>query len=97
MSKNIEPSTKHLFDTIVALVETARSKVAVFLNSETTLLYWNIGSFIKTELKQKGGLIYGKQNLVTLSQQLTLQLGKGFSYSALPRMVKVADCFYSFL
>jgi hypothetical protein len=49
--------------------------------------------FIQTELKQKGEVTYGKQILVTLSQQLTERLGKGFSYSALTRMVKVAQCF----
>ena len=57
------------------------------------MLYWSIGFFIQTELKQKGEVTYGKQILVTLSQQLTERLGKGFSYSALTRMVKVAQCF----
>jgi predicted nuclease of restriction endonuclease-like (RecB) superfamily len=93
VQQNISKSSNLLFDSIVALVEKARSKAAIFLNAESTLLYWSIGSFIQTELKQKGEIIYGKQILVTLSQQLTLRFGKGFSYSALTRMVKVAECF----
>lgn len=91
--QNISKTSNYLFDNIVLLVEKARSKVAIFLNTETTLLYWSIGFFIQTELKQKGALIYGKQILATLSQQLTVRLGKGFSYSALTRMIKVAESF----
>jgi predicted nuclease of restriction endonuclease-like (RecB) superfamily len=90
---NITKTSNLLFENIVALVEKTRHKVALFLNAETTLLYWSIGFFIQTELKQKGEVTYGKQILVTLSQQLTERLGKGFSYSALTRMVKVAQCF----
>lgn len=82
-----------LFEKIVALVEQSRSKAAIFLNAETTWLYWSIGHFISTELKQQGQINYGKQILVTLSQQLTERLGKGFSYSALTRMIKVAESF----
>jgi len=91
--RNISKTSNYLFDNIVLLVEKARSKAAIFLNAETTLLYWSIGFFIQTELKQKGALIYGKQILATLSQQLTVRLGKGFSYSALTRMIKVAENF----
>lgn len=91
--KNISKTSFQLFENIVSLVEKTRSKAAIFLNTETSLLYYSIGRFIQDELKQKGEIIYGKQILVTLSQQLTERLGKGFSYSALTRMLKVANCF----
>jgi len=84
-----------LYENIVALVERARSKAALFINAETTLLYWSIGQYVENELKGKDDSGYGKQILVTLSQQLTEKLGKGFSYSALTRMVKVANCYDS--
>ena len=91
--QNISKTSDVLFENIVSLVEKTRNKAAIFLNTETTLLYYSIGRFIQDELKQKGEIIYGKQILVTLSQQLTERLGKGFSYSALTRMLKVANCF----
>jgi len=84
-----------LYENIVALVERARSKAALFINAETTLLYWSIGQYVENELRGKDDSGYGKQILVTLSQQLTEKLGKGFSYSALTRMVKVANCYDS--
>lgn len=82
-----------LLDKIITLVENTRNKVAVYLNSETTIMYWSIGQYIDLELKQKEQIKYGNQILVTLSQELTQKLGKGFSYSALTRMLKVAETF----
>lgn len=90
---DFEPTIYLLVEKISALVYTARNKVAIYLNAETTLLYWSIGNYISVELKQKNQIAYGKQILVTLSQQLTQNLGKGFSYSALTRMIKVAESF----
>jgi hypothetical protein len=72
-----------LIEKIITLVENTRNKVAVYLNSETTIMYWFIGYYIHSELKQKDKIKYGKQILATLSQQLTQKLGKGFSYSIL--------------
>ena len=80
-----------LIEKITKLVENTRNKVAVYLNSETAIMYWFIGNYIHSELKQKDKIKYGKQILATLSQELTQKLGKGFSYSALTRMVKVAE------
>lgn len=82
-----------LIEKIIALVENTRNKVAIYLNSETTTMYWFVGYYILSELKQKERIKYGKQILVTLSQELTQKLGKGFSYSALTRMVKVAETY----
>jgi predicted nuclease of restriction endonuclease-like (RecB) superfamily len=86
-------TTNHLVEKIINLVYATRSKAAIYLNAETTLLYWSIGNYINIELKQKNQIQYGKQILVTLSQELTKKLGKGFSYSALTRMIKVAENF----
>lgn len=75
---------------IVQLIERSRQKAAGFLNAETTLLYWSIGQFINENLKENNRSEYGAKILATLSQQLTAHYGKGYSYSALTRMCKVA-------
>ena len=92
-SIDLTQATLVLTERIVLLVEQTRSKVSAYLNSETTLMNWQIGQYIHLELKQKGEIKYGKQILATLSQQLTQKIGKGYSYSALTRMVKVAETF----
>lgn len=94
MSENtqIAKFSNELFTEIVQLIEQAKQKVALVLNTETTLLYWNIGCYINENLKVNNRLEYGAKILATLSQELTTHYGKGYSYSALTRMCKVANC-----
>lgn len=56
-------------------------------------MYWRIGQRIDTDLLAGGRAEYGKEIVATLSQQLTLEYGSGFSRSALTRMVKFSQCF----
>ncbi len=89
----IQEKSLVLFNAIDQLIESARSKVSAAINVETTMLYWSVGSFINSELKTEERLEYGAKILATLSQGLTIKHGKGFSYSALTRMSKVAEIF----
>jgi hypothetical protein len=40
-----------LLSGITEIIEKSKTKAAVFLNSETTVLYWSIGKFINENLK----------------------------------------------
>jgi hypothetical protein len=86
-------TSNELFAGVEQLIFSARKKVAISLNKETTLLYFNIGYYINTNLKENNQLPYGAKILATLSQLLTNSFGKGYSYSALTRMCKVANAF----
>jgi predicted nuclease of restriction endonuclease-like (RecB) superfamily len=89
----IEEKCNLLFKGIDHLIENARNRVSILLNQEVTLLYWSVGYYINTEIKTDDRLEYGGKILATLSQLLTRKHGKGFSYSALTRMSKVATLF----
>jgi len=93
MSNQIQLHSQAMFDGIQRIIEDARRRVAVFVNTETTVLYWSIGQYINQELLQESRAKYGAGILATLSQQLTETYGKGYSYSALTRMCKVAKAF----
>lgn len=71
-------------------IERKVRQIAVYLNSNISQLYWEIGQYIIDHIQYELYSEYGKQILATLSQQLTCQFGKGYSYSALTRMIKVA-------
>lgn len=88
-----KPLKKSLFKAIVSLIETAKGETAVYVNAKISLLYWNIGSMINKELLQHKRATYGTEILATLSQELTQSYGRGYSYSALTRMSKIAACF----
>lgn len=63
------------------------------MNAKISLLYWNIGDIINSEILQNKRANYGSEIIATLSQQLTKDYGRGYSYSALMRMCKIANCF----
>jgi len=89
----LQKHSEALLKGVQEIIENARSKVAVFINAETTLLNWQIGNYINLELILENRAEYGAKILATLSQELKLLYGRGYTYSALTRMCKVARTF----
>ena len=79
-----------LFEQIRNLIEQTKNNVAIAVNSSLTMMYWHIGKLINDEILQNKRAEYGKEIVATVSQQLIKQYGKGYSYSALTRMMKFA-------
>ena len=78
------------------LINEARNKVALIVNTEITLLYWHIGKRINEEVLGNQRAEYGKQIVSTLSRQLTEEYGKGFNEKSLRRMMQFAELFPDF-
>ena len=80
---------KILFSQVVALLQNARQQVLRTVNSTMVYTYFEIGRMIVEE-EQSGKLRagYGKQLLKGLSEQLTIEFGKGFSVVNLENMRK---------
>ena len=83
------PDTNRLLLGIETLIEQAGRSIAVYLNTEISRLYWIIGNYIVTEMQYETYSQHGQQILATLSQRLTEKFGKGYTYSALTRMISV--------
>jgi len=82
-----------LVSEIGALIEAAKHRVAVSVNAELTLLNWQIGNSINLFVLKGKRAAYGKQILSTVSKELTVLYGYGFSVSLLSRMLNFADLF----
>jgi hypothetical protein len=78
---------------IERLIEQTGKNVAVYLNTQISRLYWTIGNYVIAEMQYETYSQHGQQILATLSQQLTEKFGKGYSYSALTRMIKIAEAY----
>ena len=78
------------------LINEARNKVALIVNTKITLLYWHIGKRINEEVLENQRAEYGKQIVSTLSTQLTEEYGKGFNEKSLRRMMQFAELFPDF-
>ncbi|OQX22093.1 MAG: cytoplasmic protein [Candidatus Altiarchaeales archaeon A3] len=82
-----------VFSKISGLIEQARKKVALTINQEMVLLYWNIGKTIREEIIKSERAEYGKQIVHALSGELTLKYGRGYSEQSLWHMVKFYDVY----
>ena len=70
-------------------VTKAKEKLSTSVNNTITETYWQIGKYIvETEQDGKIKAAYGKKLLTTLSHELTLRLGKGYSRPNLNNMRK---------
>ena len=76
-----------------SLIQAARQRVATVANATQTMLYWHVGRRLLKENLQDARAAYGKQILATVSRELTLEFGRGFSYAAVNRMIQFFELF----
>ena len=72
-----------LYGEIRSLIDAARNRVAVSVNAELTMLYWNVGHRINEEVLGNKRAAYGKQVVEELSKRLVGEFGAGWSYRQL--------------
>ena len=82
-----------LLDDLRQMIDSARLRVATAANCELTLLYWQIGRRIHSEVLSGKRGAYGEGIVATVSQQLATDYGRGFTYTALTRMVGFFEAF----
>ena len=88
LKKNLQLTHK-----ISGLIQSAKSEVARTINTTMLRLYWQIGKTIQEELIKNDRAEYGKRIVTTVSSELTLMYGKGYSRSNLTRMVEFYKSF----
>lgn len=91
MNKEIQYNP--LFDAVKELIEQSRQQIAISVNAAMSMLYWQIGKRIKTEILQNGRAEYGEQIVQSLAAQLEADYGKGFSRRNLFNMIQFAEVF----
>lgn len=91
---NTLPSTTGgVLNDLREMIARIREQVAITVNSSLTLLYWHVGNRIRQEILKEKRAEYGQSIIVSLSQQLVIEYGNGFSKINLHRMVKFAEVF----
>jgi predicted nuclease of restriction endonuclease-like (RecB) superfamily len=82
-----------LLDELRGLIRQTREGVSQAVNSALVLLYWEVGQRIRTEILRHRRAAYGEEILATLSQELAVEFGTGFSVSNLSRMLRLVEVF----
>lgn len=91
-SKTANVSVRLLGD-IRKMIEEARAGVAATVNAGLTMLYWRIGSRINQEILRGKRADYGAEIVPTLSRQLEMEYGSGFSAKNIRHMIRFAEVF----
>ncbi len=90
---NLIKSESKTIDAIVASIESSKHRVAKTINSELTLLYWNIGKQINEDVLQNERANYGKNLIEALSLTLSEKYGTGFNKRNLQSFIKLNAVF----
>ncbi len=84
---------KRFFSEIKQLIESAKQRAALSVNAELTLLYWQVGKRIFSEILKDERAEYGKAVIGNLAQALTEAFGKGWSKKQLHHCLCFAETF----
>ena len=88
-----QPDTAVLVTDLQGLIEAARWQVTQAVNVGLTLLYWQIGQRIRSQVLGDVRAGYGQEILPTLSAELMPRYGRGYSARSLWRMAQFAEVF----
>ncbi len=84
---------KELVSDVKILIEQSKQQVSIAVNATITMLYWQIGNRINKEILNDQRAEYGKQIVATLSRQLELEYGSGWSKRHLHHCLRFAEIY----
>jgi len=84
---------QQLYTDIKQLINEAQNFTAQSVNAALSMLYWNIGKRINSEILKNGRAEYGKSVIATLSKKLEADYGSSFSEKNVRRMSQFAEVF----
>lgn len=85
--------TAHLVADLKELIQDARRRTARKVNAELSLLYWNVGTRIRTEILEEARAAYGQEIVKTLAKQLNKEFGRGWSKRQLDYCLRFAEIY----
>jgi predicted nuclease of restriction endonuclease-like (RecB) superfamily len=86
-------SNKQLYFDIKALIEQSRQQAAVAVNAAISMLYWSIGKRINEEILKHNRAEYGRQVIMSLSDRLINEYGRGWDDKTIRHCIKFAEVF----
>lgn len=90
MAQEIDPNLENkLYDDVCNIIEEARYRVAVYVNSEASMMNWNVGKRIKEDVLLNKRADYGEHVLKRLAQRLKAKYGSGWGYQKLQHCVRI--------
>ena len=82
-----------LFERVAAIIENRKSRAYARVNTENTMMFWEIGEYINSVVLDSKRADYGKKILPSLAVKLELKYGNNFNAKNLYRMMLFAERF----
>ena len=96
MQNKLSDNNTLLIDAVKTLIERSKEQVALTVNANLSMLYWEIGKRINDEILQNKRAEYGGQVIALLSRQLQIDYGSGWSQRQLHLCTKFSEVFTDF-
>lgn len=90
---DIIKDTEALYIDISQLIDSSKQRLAIAVNTELPMLYWQVGSHTHTFILQGERAAYGQKIIISLSKRLILKYGKGWSSQHLRHCLRIAETF----
>ena len=90
-SGNISSEENTLYSDIRTMIAEARKRAAVAINAEAVMVYWQVGTRIRTDVLKNQRAEYGKQIIAKLAFRLTKEFGRGWSVQTLRHCLRTAE------
>ncbi|WP_034061094.1 PDDEXK nuclease domain-containing protein [Lacinutrix jangbogonensis] len=87
---------QNILKDLVSIVEKTKTQVAIQANSALTIMFWQIGKRIQSEILENNRAKYGQEIVVSLSRALTINFGSSFKDKNLRRMIQFSEKFSDF-
>jgi uncharacterized protein DUF1016 len=87
------PAPTKLLRDLRDLIQSTRTGLAQAVNSALVLLYWQVGQRIRSDVLKSRRAAYGDEICSTLSNELAVEFGNGYSRPNLTRMIRFAEVF----
>lgn len=82
-----------LYSDVCDIIDTAKVKMANYVNTNICMTYWRVGTRIKEDVLYNRRAEYGKQIVKNLSYKLNQRYGRGWGYKTLQHCVHAAYTF----
>lgn len=93
MEKKDLTTSVQLITDLRHMIEENRQSIATAVNAGMTMLYWQVGRKILTEVLNKERAEYGKHIVASVGRHLSLEYGKGFNEKNIRKMIQFSELF----
>jgi hypothetical protein len=92
----IERIKNSLFSDLQKIISDGKTHAVAQVNSTVTLIFWQVGNRINSEILAHKRAAYAKEVIPKLANKLVAQFGKSFETRNLRRMMQFAEVFSDF-